>query len=289
MDAYSELLSIRDASELLEVPTPTIRSWERRYQIPCVNRTAGGHRRYTVDEFHMLQLMRDAIAAGQPAVAAAALVKAGAGGSPQSLVQAFLQAAEQLQAAELGRVLDQAHQTLGLDRTVDEMLLPAMRHLGQYWRGGRCEVAHEHVATEAVQGWLGTVVRASPPPLPSRRRPVLLACGPLDAHTLGLECMAALLTRRRCASRVLGAGTQVASLAQAITQVRPAAVVLVSHVPMARRAAVEAARSAAERCPVFYAGSAFATPKARVHTPGSYLGDELAAAADLVVDTVYQP
>lgn len=282
---FGDLLSIRRASELLHVPTATIRSWERRYEIPCVNRTSGGHRRYTTDELAMLQHMRDAIAAGHRATAAAALVKAAAGGSPQSLVYAFLRAAEQLQPAELDNILNRAQQALGLNRVVDEVLLPAMRHLGLWWRSGRCDIAHEHLATEAVRAWLAMVIRSGPRPL-SSRRPILLACGPLDGHTLGLECMAALLSRRGCDCRVLGARTPAASLAVAMVQIQPAAVIIVSHVAVARRAAVQAVGSAADRCPAFYAGAAFSVPKVRENIPGTYLGEELAAAADLVVATV---
>lgn len=122
----SELLTIRAASDFLHVPTPTIRSWERRYEIPCVSRTAGGHRRYTAEEIRMLQQMRHAIAQGHRAVAAAALVKAAAGGSSQPLVQALLDASEHLESKQVGEVLDRAERTLGLSRTVDEVLVPAL-------------------------------------------------------------------------------------------------------------------------------------------------------------------
>lgn len=39
-------LSINEASRLLRVPAPTLRSWERRYDLPTTGRTPGGHRRY---------------------------------------------------------------------------------------------------------------------------------------------------------------------------------------------------------------------------------------------------
>src|SRR4051812_44897471 len=38
-------LTIQAVSQLLDVPAPTIRSWERRYGVPPTSRSQGGHRR----------------------------------------------------------------------------------------------------------------------------------------------------------------------------------------------------------------------------------------------------
>ena len=54
-------LSIKDASALLGVPAPTLRSWERRYALPTTSRSPGGHRRYGQVELIQLRLMRDEI------------------------------------------------------------------------------------------------------------------------------------------------------------------------------------------------------------------------------------
>ena len=54
------------------------------------------------------------------------------------------------------------------DRTVDEVLLPAMRAVGEGWHAGRTDVSHEHLATTATQAWLATqtspgALRPQPP------------------------------------------------------------------------------------------------------------------------------
>ena len=70
------VLTIQEASQLLQVPAPTIRSWERRYGIPMAGRSNGGHRRYTPEQMQMLNRMRDEISRGRPAREAAAFVRA---------------------------------------------------------------------------------------------------------------------------------------------------------------------------------------------------------------------
>ena len=132
-DADGEELTIQQASELLKVPAPTLRSWERRYGVPLAGRSSGGHRRYAGVQLDQLRRMRDLIARGRRTVEAAALVKAGHPTSPGPLVEAFLQAARELAPGSIARTLDAARETLGLDRTVDEVLLPAMREIGEWW------------------------------------------------------------------------------------------------------------------------------------------------------------
>ncbi|MBC7595031.1 MAG: MerR family transcriptional regulator, partial [Kineosporiaceae bacterium] len=66
--------AIKQVSELLGIPAPTLRSWERRYGVPVTSRSSGGHRRYAEDELNQLRLMRDEIARGKRAADAALAV-----------------------------------------------------------------------------------------------------------------------------------------------------------------------------------------------------------------------
>ena len=279
-----DALSIQQASEALSVPAPTIRSWERRYGVPVVDRSSGGHRRYNVDQLDRLRWMRDLIAQGQRPVEAAAMVKAGQGPGPGPLVEAFLQGARDLAPETIAQVLEVARDTLGLDRAVDEVLLSAMREVGEWWHAGRIDISHEHLATNATRAWLSTLAPTGPPrPVP----PIILSCGPRDHHTLGLEAIGALLRHRGWDCRLLGARTPVESLSHAVQETNAAAVVLVCHVTGGRADAVEALRSAGRGgTHLFYAGGAFASRRARQGVPGRYLGTNLARAADLVTDAI---
>jgi DNA-binding transcriptional MerR regulator/methylmalonyl-CoA mutase cobalamin-binding subunit len=279
------VLTIQEVSRLLQVPAPTIRSWERRYGIPAAGRSEGGHRRYTPAQLTLLRRMRDEISRGHPAVQAAALVQAAATGSTNPLIATFLEAAHRLDPVGMGHVLDTARATLGLAATIDEILLPAMREIGRWWETGRCDVAHEHLATTTIQVWLrantGARPRSQPQPL------VLLSCGPRDHHTLGLESIGTLLGNRGFDCRLLGARTPATSLAVAVQESRPAAVVLVSHLSGARRAAVDALRAAHRAdADFFYAGNAFGSPQSRRGVPGTYLGNNLGQAAAVVAAAI---
>jgi DNA-binding transcriptional MerR regulator len=278
------LLTIQQVADILNLPAPTIRSWERRYGMRAADRSTGGHRRYTQEQLDRLRRMRDLINDGRRPGEAASLVEAGFGNSPKALVDRFLQGARDLSPDDVARVLDVASQTLGLERTLDEVVLPAMRRVGEQWHGGQIDVAHEHLATVATRSWLSAIAPTLPL-LP--QRPVVLSCGPRDHHTLGLEAMAALLRHRRWDCRMLGARTPVDSLGQAVQETDAVGVILVCHVADGRVAAIDALRSVRlERTQLFYAGAAFTSRRARAGVPGHYLGTNLAQAADLLADTI---
>lgn len=280
-------LSIQAVSSLLQVPAPTIRSWERRYGVPAVSRSNGGHRRYFPAEVTALRLMRDEIAKGRRAADAAARVRASQEGEMpyQPLIEEFLQAAYQLDSRRCNALLDRARDEIGVRAAVCEVLLPAMRQIGLWWQTGRCDVAHEHLATEVSRAWLNRLLYLGPPP--SEPEVIVLACGPRDFHTIGLEALGVLLAQRGWGCRVLGARTPVKSLVTAIEATHAAAVVIVSHLSVVRRSAIEALRAAEDTDALtFYAGNSFVSAAARQRVPGVYLGEDYLEAVAIITSAL---
>lgn len=287
-------LSMSEASALLGVPAPTLRSWERRYDMPTTHRTEGGHRRYLHSEVVQLRLMRDEVAAGRPAAEAAQHVRAllDQQNPLAERITDLLLGTAAMDAGAIREVLDVAHLTLGLPATVDGVLLPGMRQIGAWWETGRCDVAQEHFATEVVRGWLAKLTTLAPPP--TSERWVLLAVGPRDLHTLGVEALGAVLGEHRIGARALGPRTSPRVLTTAAVATEAAAVVVVSHLPTQRRAAVDSIRGVAETgVPIFYAGNAFLSAPSRRTVPGTYLGESIEQAAETIGaslrDVVAQP
>ena len=159
-----------------------------------------------------------------------------------------------------------------------------MREVGESWHAGRIDVSHEHLATSATRSWLAALRPTGPLRAQS---PIVLSCGPLDHHTLGLEALGVLLRQRHWDCRMLGARTPADSLTRAVAETDAVAVVLVCHVTAGRPAAIEALRSPGLRQRhVFYAGGAFWSPRARHGVPGQYLGTSIAQATDLITATL---
>jgi len=278
---------IREVAQLLGVPMPTLRSWELRYGIPTLSRGPGQHRRYMPEEVNALRLMRDEIARGQQAGVAARSVRRllGGQGPAQDLILQVLGAAERLDAASIRAELDEAATTLGLAACLDLVLLPAMRQIGVWWAVGHCDVVQERMATEAVRAWLDR--RSAFAPAPTRPRPILLACGPSDLHTIGLESTAVLLRYQGWPCRVLGARTPTVTLATAARATAVAGVIVVSHLATGRLRAIESIRAVNDLgIDVFYAGNAFSTPRSRRGVPGRYLGVSIENACTQVTQAL---
>jgi methanogenic corrinoid protein MtbC1 len=284
-DAVAGNLTIQQVSRKLGIPAPTIRSWERRYGVPVTSRSQGGHRRYSAEQLRTLHSMRDLVAGGLRAVDAATQVKSALSTSPEPLIESFLEAAHDLQPGAIIEILGTGRQALGLDRTLDQILFPALHQIGHLWETGNADVGHEHLATQATRDWLASVSQTGPSLLP--HSPIVLCCGPREEHTLGLEALGALLRHRGWDCRLLGARTPVESLARAVRETDAAAVILVCHVNSGRQAAVDALSSAELRqLHIFYAGDAFSARRARRGVPGVYLGDNLTEAAQLITSAL---
>ncbi len=202
---------------------------------------------------------------------------------PTSLVFQLVASARTLDGRRIRERLVHSVDALGLDRTIDDVLLPALRLIGGQWASGNVDVASEHLLSTVTSSWLGGLYDAQP--APAYDRPVLLACGPRDLHSLGLECMVALLGARGVDCRSLGARTPMPSVLAAVGTMRPAAVVVASHWRAGTALAADhTVRAVADLgVDVYYAGASFGTEQSRQGLPGTYLGLRLTDAADRVV------
>jgi hypothetical protein len=201
-------------------------------------------------------------------------------------VHAVLDASNRLDAGAIRSVLELAHVETGLAATLDDVVMPAMRQIGAWWETGHCDVGQEQLTTEAVRAWLAKVTTLAPAPGPGART-VLLATGPGDFHTLGLEALAAQLAEQRLATRLLGARTAQLALLAATASTPDAVVALVSHLPTQRRSAIASITAAAQSgVPTFFAGNAFLFPASRKGVPGTYLGESIGQAGQLIAGSL---
>jgi DNA-binding transcriptional MerR regulator len=278
---------IAEAARLLGVPMPTLRSWESRYGIPPATRTVGAHRSYSAADLHALRMMRDEIGRGLRAGLAAQSVRAllGTQGPARDSIDALLEASGRGDAEGLRAELNRAAGLLGLGGCIDDVLFPAMKQIGLWWESGHCDVEQERFTSEAVRAWLdGLTARA---PAPMAVNPIVLACGPSDQHTIGLEALALLLRLRQRPCRVLGARVAVPVLVTAVRANQAPAVVIVCHLNSGRQRAIRAIRAVHDLpSTVFYAGNGFVSPRSRRSVPGRYLGTRVQEACSTILDTL---
>src|SRR5262249_18876655 len=112
------------AAEVLGVSPNTLRSWERRYGYPTPKRTVGNHRNYELVE---LQTLRAALTETGNISSAIELARQRqeAPANDGSLQVAF----ESFDEAAADRAIEESLAVRPLERTVEEMLLPAIDRL----------------------------------------------------------------------------------------------------------------------------------------------------------------
>ncbi|HEX3737562.1 MAG TPA: MerR family transcriptional regulator [Solirubrobacterales bacterium] len=205
------------AAEVLGVSPNTLRSWERRYGFPTPKRTAGNHRNYDLVE---LQTLRDALAQTGNISSAVALARQ----RRQEPVgdDALLAAFASFDEAAADRAIEESLAVRPLERTVEELLLPAIDRLAAD-PGSEAEL---EFAARWATGWLHGARRLAV--AASRSAGILLidSSEGLDAeevHTQALD-----LALRRAGFRVLVLSNRLGDerLERALGALDPTAIVL---------------------------------------------------------------
>jgi methanogenic corrinoid protein MtbC1 len=160
------LFTIKQAAQVVGVPEPTLRTWERRYGVVAPERSATGYRVYDARAIATLTAMRRLVDAGwSPSNAATTLLE---GGVPAASAQhgadphdEFLEGARRMDPHTTHRALDRGFALGSFEHVVDTWLSPAMAALGEGWASGDIDVAGEHVASHLVLRRLSAALEAA--------------------------------------------------------------------------------------------------------------------------------
>ena len=205
------------AAEVLGVSPNTLRSWERRYGFPTPKRTVGNHRNYELVE---LQTLRDALTETGNISSAIQLAqqRQAEPASDGSLLAAF----ESFDENAADRAIEESLALRPLERTVEELLLPAIDRLAA---DPDREPELEFAARWAA-GWLHGARRLAS--AASRPAGILLldAAGGLPAEEVHSQALD--LALRRAGFRVLVLSNALGDerLARALGALDPTAIVI---------------------------------------------------------------
>jgi DNA-binding transcriptional MerR regulator/methylmalonyl-CoA mutase cobalamin-binding subunit len=280
---------IKRVAHLTGINPATLRAWERRYNLIAPGRTDSGYRLYSDEDVAMLSRIKQLTDEGLTIGEAIARVR-----------RTFAPLPPSAQAPELGDVRRQMRDALlrldrqgalGVydrlghlppERRAEEVLLPAMREIGDLWQEARAVVAQEHFASAFVReklaemmGGLDTGVAPGPE--------CVCAGAPGDLHELGLMASAVRLASAGWRVLYLGADVPMDDIGRVVADRRPALLctsVVVRQDPDSFRAFAERLRAAAPRGTAVVVGGAGvpaqAAPVDGVRFAGS-IGDIFAA------------
>ncbi len=214
--------TVRAVAERLGVPTATLRSWNRRYEIGPAQDRPGRHRLYSETDIAVLERMLTLIRGGaSPAGAAAA-----ARGPALALGDrdALLAAAFALETSTVSALVESHVRAYGVVDTWERLCRPAFAEIVTRQGGGEGCVDVEHLLSWCI----AAAMQRTNPPVGSAS--AVLACTSGETHALPLDVLRAALAERGVGARMLGPDVPTAALVDALARhAKPAAVLLWSQ------------------------------------------------------------
>jgi DNA-binding transcriptional MerR regulator len=285
----SARLRIGELSRRTGVAADTLRAWERRYALLHPERSPGGFRLYSpADETRvraMTALLAEGLSAGEaarslrepapaPHAAAAATTVA-----PQAL-----ELADALAALDDGRanaILDRAVTALSLDALLADVLLAAMREIGERWERGEIGIGEEHFASNLVRGRMVALARGWGAGAGAL---AVLACPPGEHHDLGLIAFGLALRARGWRIAYLGQDTPIETAAETAERLRARLIVVAALDSEALRPHVAELRGLAGLAALRLGGPGAAAPLAQDLGTAPLPADPVAAARQVAAD-----
>lgn len=235
--------TVRAVADRLGIPTATLRSWNRRYDIGPQQERPGKHRLYTEADIAQLDRMLTLIKEGASPAGAAAAVR---GPVPRRGDRAgLLTAAFALDTTAVAAVLESHVRAYGVVDTWDLLCRPAFVDIVNRQLGGEGCIDVEHLLSWSITSVLH---RVCPPPV-AGPIPVVLACTGGETHVLPLEVLRAALAERGVGAHMLGADVPTSALTDTMGRGSAATSVLLwsQQEPTALTSAVLACRNAGAR------------------------------------------
>jgi hypothetical protein len=207
------------AAAMLGVSPNTLRSWERRFGFPVPRRTAGGHRQFDLGQIEALRASFEETHNVSSAIAIAR--ERGAGPASETRLRS---AFGRFDEAEAGRILEESLAVRSLERTVEEVLLPAVEALAADGAGPEHGFAWRWATT-----WLAAATRVSPAATREEGVVIFDASTAHDLEALYVQALELALRRRGLRTLTISVALDPARMARALHAVEPRAIVLAGH------------------------------------------------------------
>jgi DNA-binding transcriptional MerR regulator len=213
------VLRTHAAAAMLGVSPNTLRSWERRFGYPAPRRTAGGHRQFDLTE---IEALRQAFEETHNVSSAISIARE-RGNGPSSPVR-LRSALRRFEELESDRILEESLAVRSVERTVEEVLLPAVD--GLCGREGEPRSAELGFALRWATGWLAAAKRVAPPPMRAETVLIFDASWACDIDSLHAQALELCLKRAGVRTLMLTAELDAARLAHVLRVLDPRLVVL---------------------------------------------------------------
>ncbi|WP_066316160.1 MerR family transcriptional regulator [Bacillus sp. FJAT-29814] len=196
--------SIKKVSELLDIPSVTIRAWENRYHVVNPMRTEGGHRLYSKKDIETLKWLKEQTTKNQMKISEAVQLLQQSTYKPiesipiskpyEDLKAKLYHALIEMDAQEANNITEVAFSMFEYEYVFHHLLAEILYRIGDDWENGKITVAQEHFASQFVMNRFGQFLRILPV---NKSLPKILAfCPEGEDHHIGLMLFSLFLRKK---------------------------------------------------------------------------------------------
>ena len=215
------------AAAMLGVSPNTLRSWERRFGYPTPRRTQGGHRQFDLVEIEALRTAFEQTHNVSSAISMAR--ERGAGPATPARLRSAL---NRFDDREADRVLEESLAVRSVERTVEEVMLPAVAALRS---DGESPGPEYGFAWRWASSWLCAAMRVAPAATRHDGALIFDASRPVDLDALYAQALELVLRRGGLRTLTLNMDLDPDRVGRALHALEPRAVILTG-----RRASLDA-------------------------------------------------
>jgi len=283
-----------------------LRAWERRYDLPKPQRSAGGHRLYSDYDIavikwlksrqadglsisHAVDLWKEISASGKDPLEENFADTPGSLGFPhgvdtriEELRNRWLEACLKFNNSGAENILNQAFALYPVETVCVEILQRGLSEIGQLWYEDKITVQQEHFTSAISIRRLETMVTAVP--AAHRGQTLLIGCPAGEWHTFPVLLLKLFLRRKGWEVVYLGGDNPTDQLVATAREIKPDLVVLSAQHIFSAAALLVAGRSLRELgIPLGYGGMIFnRMPVLREKIPAIFLGETIEAGISSV-------
>ncbi|MBS8266326.1 MerR family transcriptional regulator [Mesobacillus boroniphilus] len=229
------MYSIKQVSELLDIPAVTIRAWENRYTVVTPTRTEGGHRLYNEKDLETLKWIKTQVHEKNMKISDAVRLLRESPPAPASpphvsdkfeeLTEQLYQALVSLDTQEANRIADLAFSLYDYEEVFHHILVQVLYKVGDEWETGTISVAQEHFSSQFIINRCTQFLRVLPV---NHALPKVLAfCPEGEHHQIGLMVFSLFLKKKGNDVIYLGPNTPLEGL-EDLMKMRNISVVAIS-------------------------------------------------------------
>jgi MerR family transcriptional regulator, light-induced transcriptional regulator len=207
---------IHRVAKLTGLSKDVVRVWERRYGLVKPVRSANRYREYTDEDVALLRFLKEELDRGQTIGALAVegrdslLQRMRVNVTPdrhtltphQHLLDELVTLLDPLDKTGFEQKLNGAVAVIPFEESVQRILLPLQRRVGELWHEGRLNVAVEHYVTKLIQQKLFSAMNLLPSNEFGPR--IVVACPEGESHEIGAQAVAYIAATRGCQVYYLG-------------------------------------------------------------------------------------